>query len=128
MFPARFECSFTSAIFQNHQYIHQLDIERGPILILRPTVGPLVRDKPYRKLTVVLDYYEAMETYNRIGLLRSYGNSQSYRNISNLFDRRTDNFAFRKSFVLLEFNIFSLFFFILRKFKYLFFECNFGFK
>ncbi len=25
------------------------------------------------KLTVVLDYYEAMETYSRIGLLRSYG-------------------------------------------------------
>ncbi len=30
------------------------------------------------KLTVVLDYYEAMEPYSRIGLLRSYGNSQSY--------------------------------------------------
>ncbi len=30
------------------------------------------------KLTVVLDYYEAMETYSRIGLLRSYGNFQSY--------------------------------------------------
>jgi hypothetical protein len=25
-----------------------------------------------------LDYYEAMETYSRIGLLRSYGNLQSY--------------------------------------------------
>ncbi len=30
------------------------------------------------KLTVVLDYYEAMETYSRIGLLLSYGNLQSY--------------------------------------------------
>ncbi len=30
------------------------------------------------KLAVVLDYYEAMETYSRIGLLRSYGNLQSY--------------------------------------------------
>ncbi len=30
------------------------------------------------KLTVILDYYEAMETYSRIGLLRSYGNLQSY--------------------------------------------------
>ncbi len=30
------------------------------------------------KLTVVLDYYEAMETYSRIVLLRSYGNLQSY--------------------------------------------------
>ena len=30
------------------------------------------------KLTVVLDYYEAMETYSRIGLLRSYVNLQSY--------------------------------------------------
>jgi hypothetical protein len=30
------------------------------------------------KLTVVLDYYEAMETYSRIGLLRSYGNLKSY--------------------------------------------------
>jgi hypothetical protein len=30
------------------------------------------------KLTVVLDYYEAMETYSRIGLLQSYGNLQSY--------------------------------------------------
>jgi hypothetical protein len=30
------------------------------------------------KLTVVLYYYEAMETYSRIGLLRSYGNLQSY--------------------------------------------------
>jgi hypothetical protein len=30
------------------------------------------------KLTVVLDYYEAMETNSRIGLLRSYGNLQWY--------------------------------------------------
>jgi hypothetical protein len=30
------------------------------------------------KLTVVLDYCEAMETYGRIELLRSYGNLQSY--------------------------------------------------
>ena len=30
------------------------------------------------KLTVVLDYCEAMETYSRIGLLQSYGNLQSY--------------------------------------------------
>ncbi len=30
------------------------------------------------KLTVVLDYYEAMETYSRIGLVRSQGNLQSY--------------------------------------------------
>ncbi len=30
------------------------------------------------KVTVVLDYYEAMGTYSRIGLLRSYGNLQSY--------------------------------------------------
>jgi hypothetical protein len=30
------------------------------------------------ELTVVLDYYEAMKTYSRIGLLRSYGNLQSY--------------------------------------------------
>ena len=31
-----------------------------------------------RELTVVLDYYEAKETYSRIGLQRSYGNLQSY--------------------------------------------------
>jgi phosphatidylethanolamine-binding protein (PEBP) family uncharacterized protein len=31
-----------------------------------------------RKLTVLLDYYEAMETYSRIGLLRGYENLQSY--------------------------------------------------
>ncbi len=30
------------------------------------------------ELEVVLDHYEAMETYSRIGLLRSYGNLQSY--------------------------------------------------
>ena len=30
------------------------------------------------KLTVVLDYYKAMGTYSRIGLLRSYRNLQSY--------------------------------------------------
>ncbi len=30
------------------------------------------------KLTVVLDSYEAMDTYSRIGLLRSYRNLQSY--------------------------------------------------
>ncbi len=30
------------------------------------------------KLTVVFDYYKAMETYSRIGLLRSHGNLQSY--------------------------------------------------
>ncbi len=32
--------------------------------------------KPW-ELTVVLDYYEAKETYRRIGLLRSHGNLQS---------------------------------------------------
>ncbi len=31
-----------------------------------------------KELTVVLDYYEAMETYSRIGLLRSYRNLQPY--------------------------------------------------
>ena len=31
-----------------------------------------------KKLTVVLNYYEAMETYSGIGLLRSYGNLQSF--------------------------------------------------
>jgi hypothetical protein len=36
------------------------------------------------KLTVVLDYYESMETYSRIGLLRSYGNLQSYWTTTNL--------------------------------------------
>ena len=30
------------------------------------------------ELTVVLDYYGAMKTYSRIGLLRRYGNLQSY--------------------------------------------------
>jgi hypothetical protein len=30
------------------------------------------------KLTVVLDYYEAIETYSRIGLIQSYGNLQTY--------------------------------------------------
>ncbi len=30
------------------------------------------------ELAVVLDYWEAMETYSRIGLLRSYGNLPSY--------------------------------------------------
>ncbi len=30
------------------------------------------------KLSVVLDIYKAMETYSRIGLVRSYGNLQSY--------------------------------------------------
>ncbi len=30
------------------------------------------------KLKVVLDYYEAMETYSRIGLLGSYGKLRSY--------------------------------------------------
>ncbi len=32
----------------------------------------------WRKLTVVLNYYKAMETYSRIELLQSYGNLQSY--------------------------------------------------
>ena len=31
-----------------------------------------------RKLTVVLDYCEVIETYSRIGLMRSHGNLQSY--------------------------------------------------
>ncbi len=34
------------------------------------------------KLTVVLDYYEAKETYSRIGLLRSQGNLRSYWTIT----------------------------------------------
>ena len=37
------------------------------------------------KLTVVLDFYEAMETYGRIGLLRSYGNLQSYWNTTKIW-------------------------------------------
>jgi hypothetical protein len=32
------------------------------------------------KLTVVLDYWNAMETYSRIGLLECHGNLQSYGN------------------------------------------------
>ncbi len=38
------------------------------------------------KLTVVLDYYEAMETYSRIGLVRSYGNLQSYWTSTKLWE------------------------------------------
>jgi hypothetical protein len=38
------------------------------------------------KLSVVLDYYEAMETYSRIGLLRSYGNLQSYWTTTKLWE------------------------------------------
>ena len=38
------------------------------------------------KLTVVLDYYEAMETYSRIGLLRSYGILQSYWTTTKLWN------------------------------------------
>ncbi len=30
------------------------------------------------KLTRILEHCEAMETYSRIGILRSYGNLQSY--------------------------------------------------
>jgi hypothetical protein len=35
-----------------------------------------------------LDYYEAMETYGRIGLVRSYGNLQSYSTSTNLWKLR----------------------------------------
>ncbi len=47
------------------------------------------------KLTVVLDYYEAMETYSRIGLLRSYESLKEplkrYRNSnSRIFRSRND--------------------------------------
>jgi hypothetical protein len=42
------------------------------------------------KLTVVLDYYEDMETYSRIGLLRSYGNLQSYWTRSKSNDLQVD--------------------------------------
>jgi hypothetical protein len=38
------------------------------------------------KLTVVLGYYEAMETYSRIGLLRSYRNLQSYWTTTKLWN------------------------------------------
>jgi hypothetical protein len=37
------------------------------------------------KLTVVLDYYEAMETYSRFRLGRSYGNLQSYWTSTKLY-------------------------------------------
>ena len=40
--------------------------------------GYIYRDVKVQKLTVVLNYYEGMETYSRIGLLRRYGNLQSY--------------------------------------------------
>jgi threonyl-tRNA synthetase len=36
------------------------------------------------KLTVVLDYYEALETYSRIGLLRSYSRIGLLRSYENL--------------------------------------------
>jgi hypothetical protein len=47
-------------------------------------IGKLFNKASRWKLTVVLDYYEAMETYSRIELLRSYGNSQSYWNSTKL--------------------------------------------
>ena len=37
------------------------------------------------KLTVVLDYYETMETYSRIGLVQRYGNLQPYWTITKLW-------------------------------------------
>ncbi len=47
---------------------------------VHPSYAPTQLRHPRQgwKLTVVLDYYEAKETYSRIGLLRSYGNLQSY--------------------------------------------------
>ncbi len=45
---------------------------------LAPTIISKQAEKEGEKLTVVLDYCEAMETYSRIVLLRRYGNLQSY--------------------------------------------------
>ena len=44
-----------------------------------------ISSKSTWELTVVLDYYEAMETYGRIGLLRSCGNLQSYWTTAKLY-------------------------------------------
>ncbi len=49
------------------------------------------------KLTVVLDYYEDMETYGRIGLLRSYGNFQSYWTIRTKNKMVFDKFQNKKT-------------------------------
>ena len=46
------------------------------------TIVPLLSQV---ELTVVLDYYEAMETYSRIGLPRSYRNLQSYWTTTRLY-------------------------------------------
>jgi hypothetical protein len=62
---------------QSQMQIDQLNKKIDKLLDLLTVKG---QDASYnmapqvRKLTVVLDYYEAMETYSRIGLLRSYGN------------------------------------------------------
>jgi hypothetical protein len=81
IFTTRFECSFKDLLPEE-----SLD---GKIEALLSKVNSLeeqkidaevlaMLQKQVWKLTVVLDYYEAIETYSRIGLLRSYVNIQSY--------------------------------------------------
>ena len=50
----------------------------SPHSLQKSRVRAIFSESRTEKLTVVLDYYEAMEAYSRIGLLRSYGNLHSY--------------------------------------------------
>jgi hypothetical protein len=87
IFSARFGCVL---IFLNKMAVQTVDPKSFIFVKItrKDALTIFLKCSPYdtvgtvkgrvRELTVVLDYYEAMETYSRIGLLRSYGNLQSY--------------------------------------------------
>ncbi len=68
-------CIITLELNLVHSFLRRVGFLLKSIFL---THGIVKLDVEIWKLTVVLDYYEAMETYSRIGLLRSYGNLQSY--------------------------------------------------
>ena len=87
IFSTRFECGFRSEyrsqiishdqeVSKLQQMLAELKTNNDEEIILT-RYGNLRSYWTTTKLwkpTVVLDYYEAMETYSRIGLLRSHGN------------------------------------------------------
>ncbi len=75
VFPFRFSNFMSGYDFLPSQVDPYRNYYSGSVL--QNTSYSVVNDAVW-KLTVVLDYYKAMETYSRIGLLRSYGNLQSY--------------------------------------------------
>ncbi len=71
---------FFTRIFSFCVFFHTelVPFDKEKISTIAPVLFTSFHPSTGEKLTVVLDYYEALETYSGIGLLRSYANLESY--------------------------------------------------